>query len=80
VLLFSESPSRFLLEVAPRQYAALVDLMGDVPLGRLGEVSQGPGITSGLSPQLTVLGLEGLKVIDAPVSKLKEEWQQPLRW
>jgi phosphoribosylformylglycinamidine synthase len=80
VLLFAESPTRFLLEVPPRHYAALADLVGELPLGRLGEVVTGGDSSPGASPRLTILGLEGQVVIDAPVSELKEEWQQPLRW
>ena len=91
VLLFSESPSRFLLEVAPGHYAALADLMGDLPLGRLGEVmpkrqSRSSGSetavlpTNGVLPRLSIRGLDGRTVIDARVADLKENWQQPLRW
>ena len=35
-------PRRFLLEVPPRHHAALADLMGSLPLGRLGEVGSEP--------------------------------------
>jgi phosphoribosylformylglycinamidine synthase len=92
VLLFSESPSRFLLEVAPECYAALADLMGDLPLGRLGEVVPGaskPQLadrgtesppTTNVPPRLSIRGLDGRTVIDARVADLKENWQQPLRW
>ena len=92
VLLFSESPSRFLLEVAPGSYAALADLMGDLPLGRLGEVVPNgaepkqadrgtePPPTNGVLPRLSIRGLDGRTVIDARVADLKENWQQPLRW
>jgi phosphoribosylformylglycinamidine synthase len=77
-LLFSESPSRFLLEVRPADVAALNDLFRDLPLGRLGEVT-GPADGSD-SPRLTVTGRSGRPVIDAPVSDLKSAWQRPLRW
>ena len=72
VLLFSESPSRFLLEVRPDDVSALTDLFGGLPLGRLGEVVS--------VPQLTVTGLDGPAVIDASVLDLKTAWQAPLRW
>jgi phosphoribosylformylglycinamidine synthase II len=91
VLLFSESPSRFLLEVAPGSYAALADLMSDLPLGRLGEVMPNgakqtsdrgtePPPTMAAAPRLIIRGLDGRAVIDAMVADLKENWQQPLRW
>jgi len=79
ILLFSESPTRFLLEVAPQHYAALTDLVGDLPMGRLGEVG-GRGRSAGGPPNLTILGLDGSSVIDAPIAGLKDEWQKPLRW
>jgi phosphoribosylformylglycinamidine (FGAM) synthase-like enzyme len=91
-LLFSETPSRFLLEVQPGNYAALADLMGDLPMGRLGEVMPNaaepqpadrgtePPPTNGAPPRLSIRGLDGRTVIDARVADLKENWQQPLRW
>jgi phosphoribosylformylglycinamidine synthase len=72
VLLFSESPSRFLLEVRPEHAAAVADVFAGLPLGRLGEVTAGPS--------LTVLGLAGTPVIAAGVADLKAAWQRPLRW
>ncbi len=77
VLLFSESPSRFLLEVAPEHHAALSDLLGSLPWGRLGEVA---ATTAGAAPRLLVAGLERSVAIDARVDDLKQVWQQPLKW
>jgi phosphoribosylformylglycinamidine synthase len=78
VLLFSESPSRFLLEVPPQHHAALADLLGTLPWGRLGEVGSSP---PGTAPaRLAVTGLAGSVVIEAQIGDLKEAWQQPLRW
>jgi len=73
-LLFSESPSRFLLEVKPEHVRALVDLFGELPIGRIGEVSGAD------SPRLVVLGLGGDPTIDASLDSLKSAWQAPLRW
>jgi phosphoribosylformylglycinamidine synthase len=72
VLLFSESPSRFILEVRPGDVAPLADVFGGLPLGRLGEVTA--------VARLAVAGLDGTPVIDAPVSELKAAWQRPLKW
>ena len=60
VLLFSESPSRFLLEVPPQNYAALADLAGSVPIGRLGEVTDGPGAGATAARQVDRPGARGL--------------------
>ncbi len=80
VLLFSESPSRFLLEVPARHHAALADLMGNLPWGRLGEVGSSPPGPGTAPPRLAVTGLDGSVVIEAPIGDLKAAWQQPLRW
>jgi phosphoribosylformylglycinamidine synthase len=80
VLLFSESPSRFLLEVPAQHHAALADLMGNLPWGRLGEVGSSPPGPGTAPPRLAVTGLDGSVVIEAPIGDLKAAWQQPLRW
>jgi phosphoribosylformylglycinamidine synthase len=80
VLLFSESPSRFLLEVEPQDYAPLADLAGSLPMGRLGDVGGGAGGARDGVPRLIVTGLDGTVVIDSPVRDLKAAWQEPLRW
>jgi phosphoribosylformylglycinamidine synthase len=80
MLLFSESPSRFLLEVPPRHHDALADLLGTLPWGRLGEVvASRPGRQVG-EARLQVTGLDGTVLIEASVGDLKAAWQQPLQW
>jgi phosphoribosylformylglycinamidine synthase len=78
ILFFSESPSRFVLEVRPDHFAELAEVFAGLPLGRLGGVV-GPESESA-SPRLTILGLDGSPVIDASVTDLKAAWQRPLRW
>ncbi len=79
-LLFSESPSRFLLEVRPGHAAALNDLFDGLPLGRLGEVVRGDDEPEPSPPRLTVRGLNASPVIEVSVTDLKSAWQRPLRW
>jgi phosphoribosylformylglycinamidine synthase len=76
-LLFSESPSRFLLEIEPHCYGALADLFGGLPLGRLGETRDG---ALGEPARLTITGLDGSPVVDSTLSALEEAWRRPLRW
>lgn len=80
-LLFSESPSRFVLEVRPEHVTALADVFSGLPLGRLGAVV-GPAsdAPAPAPPRLTILGLDASPVIDASVTDLKAAWQRPLRW
>ena len=46
--------------------------MNDISIGLLGEVSE--------KKDFRVYGLQGKKVIDVSIGKLKEAWQKPLRW
>ncbi len=85
-LLFSESNSRFLVEVTPEQTDAFEAALVGVPCALVGEV-----VDSG---RLEVIGLpqsveiddsqqsadEAPLVIDAALDVLKEAWQKPLRW
>jgi phosphoribosylformylglycinamidine synthase len=70
-VLFSESNSRFLCEVAPDESGDFERALGAVPLARIGEVTA--------DGRLTVVR-DGKQLIDANVSDLKEAWQAPLRW
>ena len=72
VLLFSESTTRFLLEVLPAHAAALRECLAELPLFPVGQtVAQ---------PRLRLAGLSGEWVIWASLAELKEAWQKPLRW
>ncbi len=73
VLLFSESPTRFLLEVRPEHAETLARLFDRLPIGRIGAVSA--------EARLVVHGLDGRsEVVNAPLKTLKAAWQEPLRW
>jgi phosphoribosylformylglycinamidine synthase II len=82
-LLFSESPSRFLLEVRPEHAGDLAELFDGLPLGRLGTVvaaeSESDDPRSAPS-RFNILGINESPVIDATVPDLKAAWQRPLRW
>jgi len=80
ILLFSESPSRFVLEVRPDCRDELARLLDGLPLGRLGEVTSASTEHEAPSPRLIVRGLLDSVVIDAKTSDLKAAWQRPLRW
>ncbi len=86
VLLFSESHSRFVCEVAEAQAAAFEQLFTGLPCQLIGEVLA--------EPQLQIVGIPRPEpnesgqpteitaplVIDADLAALKEAWQSPLRW
>ncbi|WP_152051868.1 phosphoribosylformylglycinamidine synthase subunit PurL [Tautonia marina] len=74
ILLFSESPSRFLLEVRPEHVAEVLDRFEGLPVGRLGTVVAAPEH----GPRLSVRGLLGQTVIDASVADLRTRWLRPI--
>jgi phosphoribosylformylglycinamidine synthase len=71
-ILFSESNSRFLAEVAPENKDKFEKTMGKSIFARIGEVTS--------SQTLEIYGLKGNKVLAIPIDKLKEAWQKPLSW
>ncbi len=71
-LLFSESPTRFVLEVRPDDVAAVTAPFDRLPLGRLGAVVE--------APRLIVRDEASSPRIDATMEALKAAWQAPLRW
>lgn len=71
VALFSESNTRFLVEVRPDLAAAFEDCLRGIPHARIGSVTA--------SERLEITG-HGTRVISAQINALKEAWQKPLRW
>lgn len=74
VLLFSESNSRFVLEV-PAQSQSEVEALcatADVAVTKIGEVTT--------SPRVAVRGVSGQPVVDASLDELKQAWKSRLAW
>ncbi len=72
VLLFSESPTRLIVECKPENANELAAIFAEIPVGRLGEVTA--------EPRVTIRGLGKSEVLSAPVAELKADWQRPLKW
>ena len=72
VLLFSESNSRFLVEVAPCQWARFASHFAGLPLVELGKVTSGPNVT--------IRGVAGDTVLDSSWRELKHSWKSTLAW
>ena len=70
VLLFSESPSRILFEVAPDREAAFLKALRGVQVARIG--------TTVANPVLKVTGLDGRISLEAALGDLKNAWQGAL--
>jgi phosphoribosylformylglycinamidine synthase subunit PurSL len=71
-ILFSESNTRFLVEVAPNERQQFQDMMTGVDFAAIGQVTN--------KGKLEMHGLNGEIVLSAPIAELKEAWQRPLRW
>jgi phosphoribosylformylglycinamidine synthase len=72
ILLFSESQSRFVVEVRPNHAAEFEASMADVPFTSIGETSK--------ERRLRIAGSNGEWIVWANLADLKEAWQKPLRW
>ena len=71
-LLFSESTTRFLIEVDPANSEKLESTFAGLPLVRIGTVTNGG--------RLKVTDAVGELLIDAECQELKSIWQKPLAW
>jgi len=71
-ILFSETNSRFLVEVTPENKNEFEKTLGNVRFAAIGEVT-GSGV-------LEVYGQDGKRILGKAVPDLKEAWQSPLRW
>lgn len=71
-ILFSESNTRFLVEVAPEDKHQFENIMAGVDFAAIGQVED--------SQKLEVYGLNEEKVLSATLAELKQAWQKPLRW
>jgi phosphoribosylformylglycinamidine synthase len=69
-LLFSESQSRFVVTIHPEKKDAFLSIMKGITLGKIGKVTK--------EKNFIVLGLQGKKIIQQDIYKLKEAWQRPL--
>jgi phosphoribosylformylglycinamidine synthase len=72
VRLFSESPTRWLVEVRPEHADAVRGCFASLPAERVGRTVAEPAL------RIAVGASEWL--IDVPLADLKEAWQKPLRW
>jgi phosphoribosylformylglycinamidine synthase len=72
IVLFSESTTRFSVEVAPEHAADLERLFEGLPLLKLGQTCA--------EKRLRIAGADGQWVVWATLDDLREAWQKPLRW
>jgi phosphoribosylformylglycinamidine synthase len=70
--LFSESNSRYIVEVTPDKYDAFARRMLNLPFGHIGEVTA--------ESRLVIRSEDGANVVDADSDILKEAWQRTFGW
>jgi len=71
-ILFSESNSRFIVEVSKENQKEFEKILKGIPFGLIGCLND--------KNIFRVWGLEGKLCIDTEIEKLKEAWQKPLSW
>jgi phosphoribosylformylglycinamidine synthase II len=71
IRLFSESTTRFLVEVQPANAAAFEKLFSGLPLAKVGSTVR--------EPRLRIAGANGEWLIWNKLAELKESWQKPLK-
>ena len=72
IVLFSDSNSRFIVEVSPDEAESFRALFNGLPCAEVGIVE--------VEPRLRFLGADGQAVLEAPVEELKAAWKRPLDW
>ena len=70
--LFSESNSRYVVEVEPKNYTVFAKLMLNLPFGQIGKVTE--------QKIFVVKAENGKTVINLGTDVLKQAWQKPLAW
>ena len=71
LILFSESPTRFLLEVPEEKVAEFEQALSGFPFGKIGQFEK--------EPLFRVLGLEGVPVLGTTIQTLREAWERPFK-
>jgi phosphoribosylformylglycinamidine synthase len=70
--LFSESNSRYIVEVEPENYDAFAKLMLNLPFGQIGKVTQ--------DKSLVVKAQDGKTVVNLDINTMKQAWQKTFKW
>ncbi|MFH1459912.1 MAG: phosphoribosylformylglycinamidine synthase subunit PurL [Candidatus Omnitrophota bacterium] len=72
VLLFSESNSRFIVEIEPKHKNSFEKTIQGIPFACLGHLTD--------NNKFMIKGIDGALKINYTINELKEAWQSPLRW
>ncbi len=72
IILFSETPGRFIVTVAPANSEAFEALFKDMPCACIGMIT-------GKTDHFVINGTDGHLIADIPVSELRYAWKRPFR-
>ncbi|MEI8195112.1 MAG: AIR synthase-related protein, partial [Phycisphaerae bacterium] len=72
VLLFSETPTRYLLEIAPAHFDAVAKALRTTRFGVIGTITE--------VPNLKVRSTKAGYLMDAPIAEFKKSWLGTLDW
>jgi phosphoribosylformylglycinamidine synthase II len=70
--LFSESNSRYIVEVEPDKYNEFAKMMLNLPFGQIGKVTE--------DKKLVIKAQDGKTVIETDIVTLKQAWQKTFDW
>ena len=70
-VLYSETPSRFIVTVSPDKQKEFENLMKDTIFAQIGTVK---------GKSLEIIGLDGNSLLNEPIDGLKKSWQRTLDW
>ncbi|MFH1824813.1 MAG: phosphoribosylformylglycinamidine synthase subunit PurL [Candidatus Firestonebacteria bacterium] len=70
-LLFSESNTRFIVEVEKRNKLKFEKMFKDIPVANIGKIKN--------TKRLVIYGLNSNVILNEDINKLKESWQSPLK-
>jgi phosphoribosylformylglycinamidine synthase len=70
MILFSETPSRFLLEVPEENLGEVRSILGEIPFAPIGKVSE--------DDRIRITGREGQEMVNLPVHQARRAWKEPL--
>jgi len=71
IILFSETPGRFIVTVAPANNEAFETLFKGMPCSCI-------GVITGKTDHFVINGADGYPIADIPVSELRSAWKRPL--
>jgi phosphoribosylformylglycinamidine (FGAM) synthase-like enzyme len=68
-ILFSESAGRFIVTINPKYQSRFESIFNGLPIACVGRIGE--------KPNLIITGMDGQRLFDIPVQRLKDAWKRP---